>query len=208
MGKWIKSYTTFVPLWYRIVILGIVPVGMIVVYSVLPSNEDVRGIASYVLAMWFIIAELFGDFGAFCGIVAKHSLQLEYVRSSYDGMNYVKRAVVVDVLRRFLWMMVMFSVWGMPLGGVYCFVAFTLVQNITRYFDSWSTYLIGVTFASMLVFGILNAILGVTEIVSHTWWLWLLGIVLAVATSGLLVWHIMKRVTNSYYDDKKENGYD
>lgn len=216
--KTIKGYLVFTSLVYRIVMFGILPLGLIAVYicAGLLTGDDV-GILFTVMPFLIVIVEIVADTWMFGGIQGKDAAKIDFLKTSPKGMGLLRNALAMDLLRRFLF-----------LSGV---VAVSALINIVRGVEMFggdaarglgiilslilSSYTVSVLCTILARFGtmfwqnILAAYLGLFLesacmgflIVSDHPFVWaVLYAVLAAGVSVLAVIIVMRKVRGGYYD--------
>lgn len=194
MKNILKSYLTFLPGWYRILILVLLPAGTAALYAILPQG------GRFWLGMFMpgilVYIELLADFGTFGGFLKSGGRQLDYVRSSIRGMTYIGHCCAMDLLRRFVWMAGLCLLLGVPAAGVLAFLLVTLVMNGTRYIDSLSIYLV-VSMLAVIAFPLIC-------FMEESWGVSsLILLLLSIVCSVLLQFHLLHNVRKSFFDGKE-----
>ena len=99
----ISSYLVFTSRRYKIIMLAILPVvlpGMqLLAATVLPVFRD---ICIPMFVMILVLVEVMADYGFLGGIQEKGSEKIDYLKTSPRGMEVMKSALVMDLVRRFL----------------------------------------------------------------------------------------------------------
>lgn len=216
----IRSYKVFLSSFYAWGMLLLLPVCLILVNMVL---ERFFGLLS-VLACYgiYIFVDVLADFWVFGGICAKDSSKMDFVKSSYAGYPVMKAGIVIDVVRRFLGMVIVSS----ALMGYYLFsrdgaiarpealyigimiltpyLVNMVMLNITRYIEVLQLILFLLSFGTGATLGFL-AEFGITvrtESVNVQKWstIVLVLAVLAVVVTVITIWHMLHRIRSSYRD--------
>ncbi len=112
MKRIIKSYLVFTSLIYRIVMFIVMPVVMIAVIlwqggvfggvGSLNLYEVPDVVVSMVVMLSLPMVEIVSDTWMFGGIQSKGADKLEYLKTSSIGMQVLRRALSIDLLRKFL----------------------------------------------------------------------------------------------------------
>ena len=217
MKQYIRSYRMFLPgnyLWVKLLLYIIYPVITIwITRHFLPSGA----LACLVIAPIIMTIEIMFDYFFFGGIASKDTSRLEYLKTSCKGMQYLKKGLIMDAVRRLGSMAVIELGIYFMIGektrkedGVsilqalfFLFSAFLIVELalcITRIFtDIWVSVLV-YCLAGMLWMGIIMEI---------QWYAFMeiakVFLILALVVAGVsVVWFnirmIMKRAERSYYD--------
>lgn len=113
MKRCVKSYLVFTSLLYRIVMFVIIPIIMIglllwfeVAYEVAYGEASLSGShekAVYIIVMIFLpMVEIISDNWLFGGIQSKDVEKLDYMKTSGAGMQVIRSALSMDLLRKLL----------------------------------------------------------------------------------------------------------
>lgn len=207
--KAIKSYFSFTPFVYRIFVLVIVPAASCVLECRLMLDYMMP---MYLFLMLLVIIEVFADYWTFGGICAKEFRGSEYMKSSAKGKSVLKIALIVDCIRKLLWLVLLAGVnslycyfkTGAPvtadvfqavigmIGSAYCAV---LIGNfIGRYIQNYAILILIAYLAGMVYFGVSFVFLITPFPVC------MLGIAAGVGLTYLLIRNVMKKMEESYYD--------
>lgn len=103
--KIIKKYLVFTSVLYRIVMFGILPAGLVVLYviAMLFMGEDMK----YTLILMpfpVILAEIVADTWMFGGIQAKDAAKIDFLKTSPRGMGLLRNALAMDLVRRLVFL--------------------------------------------------------------------------------------------------------
>lgn len=103
--KGIKCYWTYTPKFYRLLVLILFPISLGVVSMVMSANKvPVIAITGVLGAEVFY--EIFADIWMLNGIQTKDYCGIRLVQSSVWGKNYMKNVVLVDCVRRYVYLAV------------------------------------------------------------------------------------------------------
>lgn len=213
MKKSIKSYLVFTSCSYRIWGLIIVPfllAGMAIgaVFRMKLNALQLYWVAQYVLAF-----EIFSDYWMFGGICENQTRKLEYLKTSLRGISVLRNGLVVDLLRRAIYIFLFSAICYAGNGQLQSFVmgagvylVATAALNVSRYMTNIQHQLVVSMFA-MLPMGLFGALAGYIErrMPGNTFVVGLelaVLIILAVIAGMITVWHAINRVKGSYYDKK------
>lgn len=193
MGKMIKTYLAFTSAGYRIWALCIFPVLLLVSFWAAGTLELGGAWAAF---------EIFADYWLFSGICEKETIYMEYVKTSFNGKNRIRQGIAADLLRRFLYLLVLAAVVYFRSKSVWVFAQVLLVYlvsiaalNITRLWSgAWIQYTMAAV--ALLVYSLLYMVLfhGPVSVVTAVF------AVFAVFASIGTVWHTTIRMKGSYYE--------
>lgn len=211
MKRKVKSYLVFTPQFYRLLMFFLIPLGLLALQILLPIKEFV--LVPYVTVLLLVFAEVVLDFWVFGGIAVKDGRQLDYLKTSKRGMNFIKDVLSVNMIRQFL-ESALLLVFG---GGIfwlknkesffgegrllYCLAAlvlgyfFTVTElTIARFFDGLMIN-VGIAVVGAWLMGIAIYLISLNCKV-------MAGVLLsgAIAVSVVDIKVIMKRLEESYYD--------
>lgn len=233
MKKGIKSYIVFTTRAYRLVLFVLLPfavIGIQLGLSVMcrPLEEwkgDIEDIvyaadiAMAVAASFIMAAEVHADNWVFGGVAAKTGLSPEYPRSSTRGRQVMRGALRIDSVRRILESTLLLvlgrSCWAVAAGGFTelfapggfvsmaavmlceCFVV-TAALSVTRRYDN---YHVNMSIAWLACF-ILVGLLILCRMFSYV----MCAVMALLYVSAIVLCQrmTMKRVEESYYDQKPE----
>lgn len=215
MKKYMKCYHVFLAQWWmKALVYAVYPVVMIAgMCLAIVIVRDVGATIELVYSLTgnlFIMAELFFGYFIFGGVASKDSNKLEYLKTSVKGMSVLKGAVIVDALRRVLWIFVMQLVplWlchEKPNAGVWAANAMVLLcvevgLMIIRRTSSFNVFIVVLAIAGTIA----GAVMGVGMFFRDYWWV--IGL-LYCAVAALIVCSIrmvMRKARDSYYDNRME----
>lgn len=100
MKRKIKSYLAFTSLFYRIIVFVLLPLVAVGLYCLVGSIN--AGVGLIFVMELLIVAEIFFDTWLFGGIQSKESEKLDYLKTSSQGMEVIKNALQMDLIRRLL----------------------------------------------------------------------------------------------------------
>ncbi len=215
MRKLIKSYHVFLSSRLLQVLLYALylPVMMFIMLVLLCICLDYGGGLSfgYALSANLIFGgEVIWGYLAFGGVAAKDTNKLEYLKTSKKGLPILKKAMIVDVIRRILWVTAIQWVplqiaMEKPEASVWLANAMVLLfaelgcLSVRK--SSSVTMLLAVI---MIGTTILSPLLSVTMMIAHQIWPIILCYVLAVAVMVLNSKMVMKKARDSFYDDRNQ----
>lgn len=232
MKRFLKSYLVFTSLIYRIGMFIVMPIVMIAAILCLggafgrigPLNlYDVPGAAVFMVVMMsFPMVEIVSDTWMFGGIQSKGADKLEYLKTSSIGIQVLRRALSIDLLRKFLSAVGIISVsygvlywrltpelkrantegdWEMLLFALLVSYFFSVLGTVLTRYGS-------MIWLNMMVAYLFEMIILMIILVFTFNWLFsryivdfcILSAILDVAVSILAVRIAMKKVEGSYYD--------
>lgn len=220
-----KSYLVFTSAWYRLAVFLLMPIALmglgLWVERMLWGGRGATGVI--VAAVLLPMVEIVSDNWLFGGIQTKDSMRLEYLKTSGRGMDILRAALWMDLLRKFLaalgimalcrlagtWMAMAegtdygFDImdWGLEAGILLYFTLLsyfvsTLGTFLSRFGDMlWMNLLVGYGAVFVMLFGL--ALLNLADII------FIIDIICAVfgiLISTVTVRAATKRVERSYYD--------
>lgn len=222
MKTLIKRYNAFLPTWYKWCVLLLAPMA-IVVLSGLLAEAFYAHVVCVMGFMLILFVEMTTDYTVFGGICSKNSIKLDYLKSSFYGNKLLFAAIGLDMVRKFIWMLVViFAEWFMVVtktGQVYTiqealftlslslfgYSVVTLSVNILRYIDGMQLYLmIDYLICSLAVIAGTVFIMDhhIKAIKDYQYILILVALaVIAVIVSLFTYWHMKKRIERSYMDE-------
>ena len=103
--KGIKCYWNYTPKFYRLLVLILFPISLAVVSMVMSANK-VPVIAIMGVLGVEVFYEIFADIWMLNGIQTKDYCGIRLVQSSVWGKNYMKNVVLVDCVRRYVYLAV------------------------------------------------------------------------------------------------------
>lgn len=210
MREKIQNYLVFTSFSYRIVMFAILPVCLLLLQ--VGMREQNFLIAQAMITVTFVAAEVFADKWVFGEVAVKGGEQLEYVKSSPDGMKVMKTVLGVNMLRQFLTgallVILCFWIWwsntGEVVNGKYIVICLDLILLehffittqlfITRCI-AWPAINIEVPMLGGMV--MLFAVYNVTK---YYYAMLPVLVILSVMVSVFSVKMVMKRLKESYYD--------
>lgn len=211
MKNKIKSYLVFTSEIYRVIAFVLVPVALILMQIWLPFVD--LFLRTLFTALIYSFAEVMLDYWVFGSIAVKGGTQLEYIKTSKRGVDIIRTALVVDMVRQLISTVLLFIATiavHACMGGTFeteieqivlnlllvVFTYFVIVSELTiaRHLDGLQVNLIISCFTSLILllvmfFARFNGYIALAVM-----------IVLSVVSSILGVKMILKRVKESYYD--------
>lgn len=215
MRNCIKSYHVFLTSRLLQVLLYVLylPVMMFIMLAILCICLDFDGGLSfgYTLSANLIFGgEVIWGYLIFGGVAAKDTNKLEYLKTSKKGLPTLKKAMIVDTVRRFLWIWAIHwipleitmekpeaSVW---LANAMVLLFAELGCLLVRKSSSVTMLLVVI----MVGTTILAPLLSVTMMIAHQIWPIVLCYVLAVVVMVLNSKMVMKKARDSFYDDRNK----
>lgn len=227
MKRIFKSYLVFTSLIYRIVMFIIMP--LVIIVTVLWSGggfesadiltiKSEPGIMVCVVVMLFLpMVEIISDNWMFGGIQSKNADKLDYLKTSSIGKQVLRRALLIDLLRKFLsalgiicvsygilyWRLMpdLISVliendWKLLLYAVLVSYFFSVLGTVLARYGSmlWLNVMVAYLVEIIISVCVYSALM--TQAVGYC----VLYAILDVAVSILAVRIVMKKVEGSYYD--------
>lgn len=224
MKKAIKSFCAFTPLGYKVMMFFVLPVLVIFfnAFSLYVENELLIFISFMGAFLVLLFVDVLSDKWVLNGFYMKSNHALEFLQTSNEFENFVRRIVIVDMVRRILMYVIVFVVMlvlGMLTFGenvlfydylkyaYFPLLMYVIGQSmlwIGRHFNSlqsiWLVSCAANTVASfcMTVFSLFGARVNFGPL----YWGGVYGSlsILAIAISVITVWYSLKKVRDSYYD--------
>lgn len=225
MRNRIKSYLVFTGFWYRLAVFLLAPLALIGlglwIERMVWGGRMATGVI--IAAVLLPIVEIVSDNWLFGGIQTKDSMRLEYLKTSGRGMDILRAALWMDLLRKFLSALGIMALcrlagtwlaaaegadygfgmmdWGLEAGVLLYFALLsyfvsTLGTFLSRFGDMlWINLLAGYGAAFVMLFGLI--LLNLADII------FIIDIICAIfgiLISVVTVRTAMKRVERSYYD--------
>ncbi|MCM1263959.1 MAG: hypothetical protein NC313_14705 [Butyrivibrio sp.] len=122
MKRYIKSYLIFTSFIYRIVMFIVLPIMLIAVLAfggymwshwnswlketIYHANPWISESVAYLSMIIIPFLEILSDNWLFCGIQSKHAEKMDYLKTSSVGMPVLRKALRMDLIRRFVSSMV------------------------------------------------------------------------------------------------------
>lgn len=208
--KAVKSYLCFTPFFYRVLVLAAAPI-VLCGFNCWLMLDYVMPL--YLFLALFVLLEVFGDYWTFGGICAKGICGSEYMKSSAKGRRMLRQALLVDCIRKLIWLilfaaancMACYFVTKKPLGSkeiwllagmiLSAYVAILAGNVIGRYMQHYAFQILIAYLASALYVALTLVLLKSRLL------LILLGLVAGVGMTVLNVWNVMRKMEGSYYDE-------
>lgn len=207
MKKKIRSYLVFASTGYRIWGLVVIPALLFAAtYFIFSDIAEITSVGVYTGGSVILFFEIISDYWLFGGICSR---QTEYLKTSLQGVPVLRGALIGDLIRRFVYIMVFAAVCYGKSHKLEAFCAGLLIYliavgtlNITRYMPGVIQHMM-VTFLATLFFSVYGAGThgmhgGILELI--------ILIVSAIAVSIVTVWHVLWRMKRSYYEKESEKG--
>ena len=199
-----KILTTFL---YRLICNIIIPI-IIIIGGIIGYNYF-NITAFYLIIGVLMLLEIIEDYWGFCGIFKKGTRKLDFIKTSFKGDSYLKKAFFTDIIIRpiriFLVLFISSLVYLRQIDSliliavgfvVTSFISISLI-NIVRYIEMFQILMIvaslGTGLGSLLM----------TLILLSGKYMFILTIALAILTviSGIITYkHMEKKIKDSYYD--------
>lgn len=142
----IKSYLVFATRGYKIVMLVVLPVFLLAVDFM--AAVFFRGSAMPAYIMLLIMAEVMSDIWYLGGIQEKNSQKIDYLKTSARGMQIMKNALILDLVRRFVYLVVIAGVsWLFT-------IIFTAGEGVRTKLGPWEVLLAALLIYTLSVLGI------------------------------------------------------
>ncbi len=201
MGKIFKGYLAFTSVKYRIWGLIFFP-ALFLAVSVFTGNIALTG-------GFIIMFEVISDYWLFSGICEKNSNYTEYCKTSVRGIKIIKKGLEGDLLRRFLYLMILAAAVCFRSKKAWVFVQVLLIYmlstaalNVTRLWSGVWIQLIMSSFV-FLAYTLFQMILFVPPVSVMTLFFAAGSVFASVAT----VWHALIRMKGSYYEEGSNKGF-
>lgn len=194
MGRILKSYLSFTSVEYRIWGLCFFPL-LFLGISLFNGNLMFGG--------FVVVFEIISDYWLFSGICEKNSSYLEYCKTSVRGMEIISKGLAGDLLRRFLYLVILAVTVYFRSESVGLFAQVLLIYllsvaalNVARLWSGVWIQLILSSFA-FLAYALLEVLFIPAVSITNT------IVVLAVLTvfvSIVTIWHAVIHMKGSYYE--------
>lgn len=214
----IKSYFVFTSFPYRMAIFVILPLAMLAIVGLISMGMERKSyfFTPVLIPLFLIVIEVVADNWMFGGIQAKHAEKMDVLRTSGRGMEMIKDALALDLIRRLLSMagvtaicllaemLLMggtaagvFEIMPMLLSMLFLCYDISVLGTLAARFGSvvWINYLIGYAGFFLGILGSAAVSWQRGGVVSA-----IMLAVLAVPMSVLTVRVAMKKVRGGYYD--------
>lgn len=190
---------------YRIAIFILMPV-ILVGIGVYTGRRwgELGMIAS---AMLLTMTEVISDHWLFSGLQAKEAEKMDFLKTSGWGMEILRDALILDLLRKFLMDLVVLMLCSLIVGllesiSYIVFVSYTcsvLGTFLARYWGKFATSM----WIGEMGFVFVGLLLGVffTVLKQYMFWMNLFFLVLGMLLSVLAVEKVMRKVKGGYYDE-------
>ena len=99
----IKCYLSYTPKLYRWLVLVIFPIALLALDIIMSAN-NMAGLALLGLLCTEIVYEIFADNWLLGGVQSKDYTGLRMVQASQAGIKYMKNVVLIDCVRRYVYM--------------------------------------------------------------------------------------------------------
>lgn len=204
----IKNYLVLTSPIYRLAVFLLMPIVTIGVYRLLQDATMALGLVM-VMAL-LLMAEIFFDTWLFGGIQSKDAEKLDYLKTSPRGMQMMRDALCLDIVRRFLSTVAIFGICYLIGGEAVLSVGPTIL--IYHALVTYTISVLGVFIARFECNMWINMVIGYVGLIVAVLSLSMAGLfgyvlvwvisyaVLAVLVSILAVKVAVKKVEGSYYD--------
>lgn len=212
MKKMLKSYLVFVPMLCRVILFLLIPV-LLIALQIWIAPLDMFYTSSYLMLLILMLVQIILDNWVFGGIATKNVRQPEYLKSSTHGMTLIKHALAADTICGFVESVMVVLIGagayvtrvslpdGKEILAVFTLLFFanaltSLTLLVVRFFDGIMASMMA-AFISEIIFG------GIFLITPHgAVWLLVAGVLLAVVFGTLGVKVMVRRLEDSYYDER------
>lgn len=207
--KAIKSYLCFTSFLYRVLVLLVIPAVICVMTCVLLLDYIMP---VYPLLMVFVVLEVFAEYWTFGGICAQKGFGSEYIKSSANGKFVLQSALLVDCIRKALWLVLLMGV-----NILYCYLktgepvtAGVMKMSVGMLVSAYGTILLGnyigryiqnytiLMFVAYLAGAVYVGISCVMMVFPFP--VCILGAAADIGLSYLSIRHVIKKMEGSYYD--------
>ncbi len=107
MIRKVRSYMVFATFWYKMIMFLIVPVALLGLQTAFTAVF--RGTGMPVILIFLVMVETVGDTWFLGGIQEKGSENMDYLKTSPKGMEVLRSALTVDLVRHFLTAVVIYG---------------------------------------------------------------------------------------------------
>lgn len=210
MKETLKSYLVFTSLGYRIWALIIIPLIFAGLAELLLGYDELAGAVTGICCC-IVMIEIMTDYWLYGGICVKNTRSMEYLKTSVKGKVVLQKGLIMDLVRRFVYLFLFSLLCVLRSGNMEYFVTgmtsyliVVIALNISRYLPSVQMQL-GVSMCGMFLYLLLQIAFASAvrassdKIQTIIIELIILGVA-AIASSILTVWHAMYRVKGSYYE--------
>lgn len=201
MKRYIKSYLIFTSFIYRIVMFIVIPIVLIAVLAcggdmwshwsketIYHANPWISESVAYLSMIIIPFLEILSDNWLFCGIQSKHAEKMDYLKTSSAGMPVIRKALRMDLIRRFVSSMVITF-------AAYVVLAFNDKTQVHNIASDLSILLIGCLAAYFL------SVLGIV-ISRYGNMLWInLFVTYLILVLSIMGVHILMDISGSYFDN-------
>lgn len=227
MKRILKSYLVFAPLIYRIVMFIIMPIAVVAAVLCsggafgrvgIPELMNFPGTTVCIFVMMILpLVEIISDNWLFGGIQSKETEKLDCLKTSGIGMQVLRNALSIDLLRKFLSATVITGVsygilywrlvpdligiliendWKLLLYAILVSYFFSVLGTVLSRYGSmvWLNVMVAYFVEIIISLCVYNALM------THAVVYCVLSAILDVAVSILAVRIVMKKVEGSYYD--------
>lgn len=213
MRRKLKCYMAYTTFLYRFLGVALIPCVFWVLCGILLWSEYGRGGGQFdsgklygihfTMSVYVVFYELFTDFWVLGGCLSDAGRGLRYFGTSHSGAEVMRNIVSVDLMRRFLYcmilpgMLLLFTGWKVPIVmglAVYCVMVGVL--HGSRHFDGLQRNA-GIAILGQVGVTLVNVVnVALLDMAGNGEWIMLVS--LAVLYSGLaavLSWLMVRRVT-------------
>lgn len=203
-----KCYRALTNSMYRLIVNILIPLVAAIIGLITSSLWGLPALIA--VASIVVMIEVVGDYFGFGGICKKGGLGMEYLKTSFDGMNYLGKAILMDLIVRpfriALFVLVAGFHYKIEGGNVKVLLLTILIVscisvialNVTRYIDVLQIhYFISAIFVLLAMGGCAMAFLCSAFIQNIL--IISLGIVLCLAIA-LTYYHMGSKIAASYRD--------
>lgn len=217
MKKIIRSYLAFTSKGYRIAAVICLPLAFLILRVILTLLADDPDLYIFLFSedcMSIILLELMADRWIFGGICGKDSPRIEYLRTSGRGEQAIRNALIGDLLRRFVWMMIYACIIFALTGQIRTFsstlsiyIVITAMLNFIRYIKT-ATYQQLLAFFTALIYFLCEMSFTIANYIDEGYapaarWALPLLAVIAIVVSILTLRHMMFHIEENRYCMKR-----
>jgi len=100
MKRMVKSYLVFTSFVYRLVLYLLLP--LVALGTGILCSGSIGAVNLMIVSMILSMFEILSDYWLFVGIQTKDSANLDFLKTSGRGMQIIKNALIMDLLRKLL----------------------------------------------------------------------------------------------------------
>ena len=205
MKKKIKRYLVFTPFAYRIAVFLVMPVLLAGIGVYTGSRWGEPGL--FPVGIFLTMAEIISDNWLFSGLQAKEAEKMDFLKTSGLGMEILRDALILDLLRKFLtaWVILTFCDLLLNISGSLLYIVL-----ISYAFSVLGTFLaryggllgISIMVGDLSIIPVTVCLIGVcfSGLKRYIFWTDLFFLIFGILISVLAVAKAMQKVKGGCYD--------